>query len=116
MEQGRRGSARDKDLEEGEEGIESMSGNLQLGLVCIAKRGEYGKGSYVRPGIKDNGKPRVRIQDGPVHDGHQERKRHYSGIEDRIRRLQRPWPALQPGLARSRVPERVQRAEEHIEG
>lgn len=57
----------------------------------------------------------ILVQNHPKHQRHQERERHNRSIEDRVRSLQRPGPALQPGLPRPGVREGVRGAEEEVE-
>lgn len=43
---------------------------------------------YVRPRIEHHGEPRVRVQNNPIHDSHQDGERHHGGIENGVCGLQ----------------------------
>lgn len=70
---------------------------------------------YIRPSLLHDWKPRILIQNHPKHQRYQKRERHDRSIEYRVCGLQRPGPALQPGLPRPGVREGVQGAEEEVE-
>lgn len=83
-------------------------------LAPADKRRGYGI-SYIRPGIEDDWKPRVLVEDGPVDDGDEEGKRHDGGIVEAMECLQGSRPAIEPRAASDGIEQGVHARDEHVE-
>lgn len=93
---GERLGARDDELEEGEEGVDSVLRDFL-------------------PGVEGLGVPGVLVEDGPVDDGDEEGVRHDGGIEERVESLEGPREAVDERLALNSIGEGVERREEEVE-